>query len=436
MGDIMYIYKYPGVTIKTKLPLGGAVMRPLSLSSIPIQSMFSIMSQQSVGIQITTGKQVTFADNTTLDIYGYPLPNYLPDIFDDYANQHGFPATITQQTSSFNLSTLPINHEVVACAFASTNDIYGPKNFELTMEIRRQRDNFKLIDATFFIYIEDGYYYPSMWNICFFFFGYLSSSSVEDWLEIDEISENGTYNISVSFVGDVTGNGSKIITISGIPVTCWYVRHTINGDILHVTIDGFGGYGVDYINIYNSTLGTFQITSRDPPNSYTWNRLYSTWTVQGCTLWSRYINISSLSVGQHQFAFRAYDINGDMSSQSYLIIEISQNRPTNWVWTSNELGAFNNNGAITTLTYQRWNTFLDRIEEFVNYYNNKHGTSVPSVLSYKMTSGNKVLTATRFNGVKFSIGSMNATGITDRVSGQEVMGWYFTRLSDSLNEID
>jgi hypothetical protein len=111
------------------------------------------------------------------------------------------------------------------------------------------------------------------------------------------------------------------------------------------------------------------------------------------------------------------------------------NRPANWEWTSAELNLFNNGGAVSNISYTRWNAFISRVQEFVVYYNAKNNTSVPSVTSATMTASDRTLTATRFNLVRSSIGSMYPTGITVKSPGDIVDGGYFITLRDSLNNI-
>ena len=52
-----------------------------------------------------------------------------------------------------------------------------------------------------------------------------------------------------------------------------------------------------------------------------------------------------------------------------------------------------------------------------------------------MSSSNKTLTATAFNNIRFSIGSMNPTGISNVSTGDTVYGSYFTTLSNKLTGI-
>lgn len=117
----------------------------------------------------------------------------------------------------------------------------------------------------------------------------------------------------------------------------------------------------------------------------------------------------------------------------------SSARPSNWSWTTAETNAFNNKGAVATLTWDRWNSFIDKIIEFRNYKNlstyvNVDGTS-NSISNAKVTSNNKTLTALKFNITRVAIGEMNSTGISNVVKDGTVYGSYFITLKNSLNGI-
>jgi len=103
-------------------------------------------------------------------------------------------------------------------------------------------------------------------------------------------------------------------------------------------------------------------------------------------------------------------------------------RPSNWNWTSGELSAFNNNGAITTLSYARWNDFVSRVNAFRTYKG-------LSTISASMSSSNKILTATMFNTVNNAIDVMRNTYISSVLTGDDILGSYFTTLSNALNDI-
>lgn len=114
----------------------------------------------------------------------------------------------------------------------------------------------------------------------------------------------------------------------------------------------------------------------------------------------------------------------------------SDTKPSSWYWYQAELDAFNGHGTVTTLTYQRWNSFIERIKEFDKWKNGSNSGQY-YLDEAKMSSDSKVLTAYRFNTARSAIGSMasSGSGISPVSTGDTVYGWYFIRLSERLNSI-
>ena len=224
-----------------------------------------------------------------------------------------------------------------------------------------------------------------------------------------QVRGRNSYGVSAYTTANEATTMPKIPTVS---------QGTVSSNSITVNIsDMEGNYTGVRVYLYNN-LGT-QINYDDTFTTATFTGLTADTTyyadarsylnISGTTIWSNYSN--------------------------RITIRTTSNRPTNWSWTITELNAFNNHGLTTTLTYTRWNAFIDKVQEFINYYNTKYGTGVPSVTQYKMTSSNKILTATAFNNIRFSIGSMNPTGISNISTGDTVYGSYFTTLSNKLNGI-
>ena len=134
--------------------------------------------------------------------------------------------------------------------------------------------------------------------------------------------------------------------------------------------------------------------------------------------------------------FTAKDKAGNYSSAKEDFLTFSLSRPADFNWTQYERNAFTGKGAVKTLTYTRWNEFIDNVKAMASW---KHNTSedIYGVLSAKMTNTTegRTLTAVGFNKVKNAIGSMNATGISDVKKGDVVKGEYFITLSSKLGGI-
>lgn len=111
-----------------------------------------------------------------------------------------------------------------------------------------------------------------------------------------------------------------------------------------------------------------------------------------------------------------------VNSSNTLTLQAST-RPNNWAWYTSKTS-----GAEFNLTDTEWNDFTSRINEFRTYKGY-------STISFTQASSGNDLTATMFNEAKNAIGAMNATGITDRVKGDDVLASYFNTLRDKLNEL-
>lgn len=163
--------------------------------------------------------------------------------------------------------------------------------------------------------------------------------------------------------------------------------------------------------------------------------------------WNSTFNLQRGS--QHTLTVTPRNIDNVLGTgQTIYFTPLTSTKPSPWSWTTTELNALNNQGAFNTITATRWNSFLDKVQEFINYYNTKYGTGVYSVISGTSSSqtGNRnckvsvsppgILTANDFNHIRFCIGSMNSTGLNDFSAGQPVMGSYITTITTSLNGVD
>lgn len=202
------------------------------------------------------------------------------------------------------------------------------------------------------------------------------------------------------------------------------------------------------ISITSATVNEEEISLNWTSVSCATNYQIKYWETTTMSIYYDYSSSSSKTIsvpyaGEWTINVRPYFSNsyssyyGATSSNIIRNITISMQ----WDWLITEIAAFNKSGtlserAVTNLTYTRWNDFVDQVEIIRNWYNDTYGTDVPSVLSAKLSSANKTLTATKFNTVRFSIGSMNATGITDRYAGDPVLGSYFITLANKLNGIE
>ena len=98
--------------------------------------------------------------------------------------------------------------------------------------------------------------------------------------------------------------------------------------------------------------------------------------------------------------------------------------------------AITKRGATTDFSYLVWNDLVNKVLEALKAEGDSWNTNSSKYLgsdSTKMSPSDKVLTAARFNALRWNIGRYYSTGITDRSKGQQVLGSYFTTLTDALN---
>lgn len=108
-------------------------------------------------------------------------------------------------------------------------------------------------------------------------------------------------------------------------------------------------------------------------------------------------------------------------------------RPADWQWTEAELNAMNNYGPFATVTWQRWNAFLTRINDFCAYAE----VAYLPVEVYR-SEEDKMLYAVHFVTIAEKIHQMSEQ-VPDYMrqvqTNDRVLGAYFITLSNALNSI-
>ena len=96
--------------------------------------------------------------------------------------------------------------------------------------------------------------------------------------------------------------------------------------------------------------------------------------------------------------------------------------------------ALTNHGSTSDFSYLVWNDMCSKVIEIENAAGLTWSTKYASYADTKMSSSDKVLTATRFNSLRYNIGRSYSTGINEVASGDTVYAWYFTTLARCMNE--
>lgn len=102
--------------------------------------------------------------------------------------------------------------------------------------------------------------------------------------------------------------------------------------------------------------------------------------------------------------------------------------------------AITSRGKLTDFSYTVWNEMVDKVLDLKDvtgksWYTTNENTGATYLTSSKtkMTSSDKLMTADRFNSLKFQIGNAVGTGLNDVSPGDKILGEYFILLADKIN---
>lgn len=193
----------------------------------------------------------------------------------------------------------------------------------------------------------------------------------------------------------------------------------------------------------------------DMPCTYPDNDRTLRWYLDGSLKYTKYpgsyatesssVTFSGLSQGT------TYTIRARITNTSGLLdkeyeIDVTTDKPSvsQWSWSSSNGNAtsaqtrsaktaIDNQGRLSNFSYLVWNDLVNKVNEALTAGGSSWSNQYADISSTRMSSNNKLLTATRFNSLRFNIGRKQSTGISDVSKGDVVYGWYFTRLTDRLN---
>lgn len=132
------------------------------------------------------------------------------------------------------------------------------------------------------------------------------------------------------------------------------------------------------------------------------------------------------------------DYSGTITEIFMRTLTIKSAKAWEWSWTAEEYNALINKGAVSALTRSRMNELKEAVKLMIS----EKLSASPDYDTYIQMadkfdfSDDGTLTAEKFNGIRFCIGSVNATEITDKAKGEAVLGEYFITLAVNLNEIE
>lgn len=132
------------------------------------------------------------------------------------------------------------------------------------------------------------------------------------------------------------------------------------------------------------------------------------------------------------------DYSGTITEIFMRTLTIKSAKAWEWSWTAEEYNALINKGAVSALTRSRMNEFKEAVKLMISEKlstSSDYDTYIQTAEKFDFTTSG-TLTAEKFNGIRFCIGSVNSTEITDKAKGEVVLGEYFLILAEKLNEIE
>lgn len=132
------------------------------------------------------------------------------------------------------------------------------------------------------------------------------------------------------------------------------------------------------------------------------------------------------------------------SIKNQIAISVRSNKPPLWSWsvsngsatdtqTQNAYSAVTYKTAVTNFSYLVWNDMVDKLKATLDSVGENWDSTYATYDNTKMSSSDKILTATKFNSLRLNIGSHSSTGISTKYKDEYVYGSYFITLANCLN---
>lgn len=195
------------------------------------------------------------------------------------------------------------------------------------------------------------------------------------------------------------------------------------------------------------TYITIRLSSIPKATSYT-VAYRPTTTTSADTVWTTSLNVTIDGLEPNTtYVFNYYGEN-DYGTGPYMSSGVSATTTSlvePWSWSSSNgsatdtqtqdaYTAITNQGLTSNFSYKVWNDLVDKVYEVLDASGDSWNTTYASYSATRMSSSDKILTAIRFNSLRIQIGSHVSTGITEKSAGEQVLGSYFTTLTDCLNQ--
>lgn len=211
-----------------------------------------------------------------------------------------------------------------------------------------------------------------------------------------------------------------------------------------------------YISVTSVTETSIRVQMNGLDTTYEKADRVCTWYLDGIRKGTSKLGGKVSSGGSYTFsnlkAGTSYNISVSITAPGWTkVVEVSTTAKTDlpfiqpWSWsksngsasasqTSAALLAINNKGKLSNFSYLVWNDMVNKVKEILDVKNLSWNSRFASYSGTLMSSGDKTLTATRFNSLRYNIGLHYSTGIDTVSKGDTVYGWYFNTLANCINK--
>lgn len=199
---------------------------------------------------------------------------------------------------------------------------------------------------------------------------------------------------------------------------------TYDATSVHATISGAAAGDVITIWLRTDADPTTWITPSSG-YSHTSSGMAYIWSYQGLTPSTDYvINVRISHNG----------VPETLGAQYFTTPSQPTPRPSYWTWNTTESTALNNQGAFSAVTYSRWNAMVDKVAEVQDAAGVSWDSRYATKAATKCSASDRVLTAARYNSLRYNVGRYYATGISEVSPGDTVRGWHFLQLMKKVND--
>ena len=210
-----------------------------------------------------------------------------------------------------------------------------------------------------------------------------------------------------------------------------------------------------YIGVVSSSTNSVKVRIYGLDTAYAGSDRVCTWYLDGRRRGTSRLGAKVPSGGDYTFSGldpgSSYDVSVSITAPGWTItVELDTTVETEapsispWSWTSsngsasdsqtrNAYSAIRNKGSLSDFSYLVWNDLVDKVMEVLDLTGGSLSIRYASYSATKMSSSDRVLTAKRFNSLRYNIGIHYSTGIEDVYRGDTIYGWYFTTLASCLN---